>query len=1056
MTTNSKGLSSTQKLEWTTVNRQTALRQLSLLGYKPEDKIYLRFFYPSDDPRKVSDKGRKADRLNGQEIEAYQRAGRGVYFVINGGGHKDSDVTVGRAIFYEHDHLDKEIQRHLWKTLNLPEPTFQVDTGGKSIHSYWVFVEPIPIADWCELQRDLLEYADGDRSIKNPSRVMRLAGCWHITYNQGKPITNPTHIQGESGCTYSYSQLRSIIPSDVNTQQSTLNSQQKLITDVRAQGLAPLLITAQSVPLYQFLTKDDRALIDAGAKDGTRNTSGAKLARNLIGTLGRLDYLGIRTPCDPYQLFLDYCHRCPNGNGWNEREWEAIWKSAQLDNPTATLDDEALINCAIAWLNKHGSRSFGSQPPSKKGHSSPKVVRHPNFTPLSDEEISAKVDELINLELPASKLTAKLNQIAQIAHIPVNEVRKLYTERTEELELAESRESTAAELEQLRQATQSSLENSSVIPEELAEPIKKLANWLNLRPECYLMALLAGISILHDTETELVLHRDWDFTVTPNLFAAIVSPSAQKKSPIIKAMVTKPLRRLQKKAKKEYQRAMQQYEIDLARYEKLKQNKNPEVLEQEFPEGRPVEPRMKLYFFTNATGEGIINQVAAHPAQGILYLKDELAGVFKSTNQYRNGRGSDEEDILSYYDGTGGTVLRANGTQADLDGLLLGILGSIQPGVLQKLLGDFEDSNGNWARFMFVWQPLAASSMVPDGGKFDLTELIAWLYEEIDRTSALAPKKYALTPDAFKLFCEAYNSLERRRIDPGTSPAMQNVWGKSEGRIGKLAINLHRIEAAFLGQPPSPTIGRNTIKAAIALTYFSAQQVQAIYAMLGGENSLPPKLAKVIEVAERKGDWVTAKDVRYSCSSTNRPRPETVRQWFKELVELGIGVTEGEGRQLKFQLSGQRDQKDQKETSVVSTQKATFQGLQAKETKGTNFEVFAPLSQDEEDKIEKSENLVSLVSNSQDAVTEQDTPETTVVSPWSLWSLSEEIKIGSIVKIHWAGSMRDGEMATVRAIDSSGFATVRLHNQSLRRDLWLAEVPLVKKPGQEYYLELIE
>jgi ABC-type transporter Mla maintaining outer membrane lipid asymmetry ATPase subunit MlaF len=106
------------------------------------------------------------------------------------------------------------------------------------------------------------------------------------------------------------------------------------------------------------------------------------------------------------------------------------------------------------------------------------------------------------------------------------------------------------------------------------------------------MSLLAGISTLHDTETELVLHRDWDFTVTPNLFAAIVSPSAQKKSPILKAMVTKPLRRLQGKAKKEYKQSMQQYEIDLARYEELKRNKNPEALEQEFPEGRPNTARL--------------------------------------------------------------------------------------------------------------------------------------------------------------------------------------------------------------------------------------------------------------------------------------------------------------------------------------------------------------------------------------------------------------------------------------------------------------------------------
>ncbi|MGK7880462.1 MAG: DUF3987 domain-containing protein, partial [Crocosphaera sp.] len=989
-----------------------------------------------------------------------------VYFVVNGGGHKDGDVTAGRAIFCEHDHLDKDIQRDLWKTLGLPEPTLQVDTGGKSIHSYWVFVEAIAVDKWRELQKDLLEYVDGDRSIKNPSRVMRLAGCWHISFKSeegnGHSVAqyNQSSIISDSGCTYTYSQLRNLIPSSVNSYQKPTNK--------GGNGRKPPL-SPESVPLYQFLTLDDRNLIDVGAANGTRNSSGAKLARNLIGTSIRLNDLGIAFTPDPYQLFEDYCNRCPSGKGWNEREWLGIWKSARSNNPTASLTDEALINCAKAWQKKSVNNSTNGH--SNRRKPAPTNNRHSNGSkpplttnngqnngqkPLADREIADVINELINLEFSPSKLTAKLNEIAQITHIPILEVRKLYTELANELEQVDSRESTRGELEQLRHATSTSLDLSSVISEALAKPIEKLANWLNLRPECYLICLLTGISTLNDTETELVLHRDWDFTVTPNLFGSIVSPSSQKKSPILKAMVTKPLRQLQKKARKEYKEAMKQYEIDLARYEELKRNKNPDACQQQFPDGRPIEPRMKLYYFTNATGEGIINQVAAHPNQGILYLKDELAGVFKSANQYRGGRGSDEEDLLSYYDGTGGTVLRANGMQADLDGLLLGILGSIQPGVLQKLLGDFEDSNGNWARFMFVWQPLAASSMVPDGGKFDLTELIAWLYEELDRTSSLAPKKYALTDDAFKLFCEAYNELEQRRIDPSTSPAMQNVWGKSEGRIGKVAINLHRTEAAFKGEIPSELIERHTIKAAIALTYFSAQQVQAIYTMLGSEDSLPPMLAKVLEIAERKGDWVTAKDVRYSCSSKNRPRPETVRQWFKELVELGIGVTQGKGRQLKFQFLGQRDQKDQKETSVVSTQKEAFQELQAKETKKTKLEDFDYPSQDEEDKKEKSENLVSLVSNSQDAVTEPDTLETSVVSPWSPWSLSEKIQIGSTVKIHWAGSMRDGEIGTVLSIDDSGWATVRLHKKSLRRDLQIVSAPIAKPPGQEYYLELIE
>jgi hypothetical protein len=238
MNNENNGSSGGKTLGFPTANRFQAQRQLSLLGYKPEDKIYLRFFYPADDPRKNSDKGRKTDGLNWQEIETNQRAGRGVYFVVNGGGHKDSDVTVGRAIFCEHDNLDKQTQRDLWKNLNLPEPTFQVDTGGKSIHSYWVFTQPIPIADWCELQRNLLEYVDGDRSIKNPSRVMRLAGCWHIRVKSkvksqkskvgenSEVEYNQSRIISESGCTYSYSQLRSLIPSSVNSYQLPVTSYQ--------------------------------------------------------------------------------------------------------------------------------------------------------------------------------------------------------------------------------------------------------------------------------------------------------------------------------------------------------------------------------------------------------------------------------------------------------------------------------------------------------------------------------------------------------------------------------------------------------------------------------------------------------------------------------------------------------------------------------------------------------------------------------------------------------------------------------------------------------------
>ena len=31
---------------------------------------------------------------------------------------------------------------------------------------------------------------------------------------------------------------------------------------------------------------------------------------------------------DAYQLFISYCHSCSSGKGWNQFEWDAIWRSA--------------------------------------------------------------------------------------------------------------------------------------------------------------------------------------------------------------------------------------------------------------------------------------------------------------------------------------------------------------------------------------------------------------------------------------------------------------------------------------------------------------------------------------------------------------------------------------------------------------------------------------------------------------------------------------------------------------------------------------------------------
>ena len=102
---------------------------LEILG-KDKNTVRLRSFYPKGHPLKNSDRGKKSN-ANIPWITQCQTEGRGIYVVVNDGGDTDSEITGCRAFFCEWDDRPKEQQINAWKDLGLPEPTLQIDTGGK-------------------------------------------------------------------------------------------------------------------------------------------------------------------------------------------------------------------------------------------------------------------------------------------------------------------------------------------------------------------------------------------------------------------------------------------------------------------------------------------------------------------------------------------------------------------------------------------------------------------------------------------------------------------------------------------------------------------------------------------------------------------------------------------------------------------------------------------------------------------------------------------------------------------------------------------------------------
>jgi hypothetical protein len=284
-------------------NFDDARRQLELLGKDPKT-TRLRCIHKQ--------KGAVSFGFDLDRAKALSLQGYGVYIVVNAGGDKDREITQGLAIFAEWDDRSEEWQRTAWQELGLPEPTYQMATGGKSIHSYWVLSEPcIDVAKWRQLQADQLDHTDADRSIKNPARVMRLAGFPHQATGQ------LAKLEGVTEARYSFDELRALIPQKASIEPITERVARPIPTNIRIDA-------ATGVDPKRFLSREHKDLVDHGIPQGLRNSLGLELSMALAGIIHSANHEGIKLAYDPHSLWLDALA----GRDPDTRENRSLWNSA--------------------------------------------------------------------------------------------------------------------------------------------------------------------------------------------------------------------------------------------------------------------------------------------------------------------------------------------------------------------------------------------------------------------------------------------------------------------------------------------------------------------------------------------------------------------------------------------------------------------------------------------------------------------------------------------------------------------------------------------------------
>lgn len=876
------------------IDTSQAIRQLELLGYHRGSAVYVRAFLPKEDPRYAPNTGRKADKLKFKQILQWQQQGYGIYFVINGDGHKDEDVQLCRAVFIEHDNLEIALQRDLWQTLSLPEPTFQVQTR-KSVHSYWVFEKPIPVQEWKQLQTDLLTYTSADPVIKNPSRVMRLAGAWHIKPGE-KPLR--CNIISESGIRYTYEELRSCVPvqqhpkfiqPQVEAVQSVAQASPQEQQYTRYQDISVPVPVA--VPLEVCLSKESRALLNFGVNEGIRNTNGAKLARDLIGTANHLTTIGQRFDGDSQQLLQDYANRCTPP--LPAKEVDAIWKSAEKDRPGPSCTAEGVETCIKAWywntcikLNQNLLGHSGSP-----GFSTVSSVG--KKSPISDVALRERILQILGSYDSESMRAIALMDLAASVRLPYRQIEQLAKLLTNEVDLQTDTLAATQKLSSLLKTCPQQLDLTRLLEPRFARLLIDTANAMPTAPEFLFTTLLGTAASVVGSAARVIVKPSGKYTQPLVMWTSIVAGSGSVKTPAQRVIID-PLVQLEAEA-------FERYQIEAAEYNKLQTTRKGKKQDDKSPEELLKAPVRQRYLTKDSTLE-TLQRIHSENPRGLLYYRDELAGLFKARNQYRGGLGADEEQELDQFNGSA-IIYDRSEKSVCLPKSAISRTGSIQWEVLAAMMGDHNDYNGNFARWLFCaakspkrYLRLVGENTVPDTG---ISEALRQLYIKL----ALVPEQdYFLSTEA-AVFFEAWQHSLVDAQEASESYGLRVVYAKIEAYTARLALWLHIVNAILSGETPSQVISDDTMSKAIELGAYFLWQHKLIHAQNSPESGLMSWGLKIQKVAERLGG-ATASMLKSGIRAFRKKPTFEIRGLMEMMAAAGWGRIEDKGSNLVYVPNG--------------------------------------------------------------------------------------------------------------------------------------------------------
>ena len=743
---------------------------------------------------------------------------------------------------------------------------------------------------------------------------MRLAGAWHISINEmGQPIYNQSRLVSASGHKYTYEQLRKAIPSP-SEQGIGCGVSRGFQAPELGSGDSPLGVgkdrsrqsergapdqlprhpdqiqipVSASIPLEQCLAKESRWLLDHGVSQGGRNSNGAKLALDLIGTYHYLQTLGQSVEGVPRQLLEEYAVRCTPP--LPAVEVESIWKSASRSNPNPSCTAEGVEACIRGWYWREvvkpsqAKRSNNASSRHRSNYHNNNNGNHSNTHSTPTLNLSDRLRQIVTSEATESEQHMALMDLAEAVGRPYRDIEKLAGIIRSERDLDDEVIEALAPLKQNLTNYRQRLDLNRYLHPTLAKSLIATATAMPTAPEYLFTTLLSASASVIGTASKVIISAEGGYTQPCIFWTGNVSHSGQMKTPPQQVIID-PLIKAEAEAYETYQEEKTDYERE----------KNSEQ----------APPTRKRHLVNNVTIPVKI-RLHAENKRGLLEYIDELVSDFNRLNQYTRGKGDDLQTELGLFNGSSVNYDRSD---AKLFLARTGIskTGTYQWETLARLMADEVNftASGYASRFLLCSIPDAPPRLLNLFNSYtaveDLQNLLAGMYEELSR---LPERDYALSREAKTLFQAWNHNLVTAEMDESHF-GMSLVYAKIESYTARIALWLHIINHLLGRQSAPPIISGQTMQAAIEIASFYLWQHRFIQAHNSPSRKLEGIYLKVQlqaeKLLERAGKGVNASYVKTRLNALKKWSVEKIRNnIFVPLAASGLGRTEGEGSNMIY------------------------------------------------------------------------------------------------------------------------------------------------------------